>query len=101
MRLTNAIQLQHITAPKTFRHTFATTLQDANVDPLIRNELMGHSPTSTVGSASGLGTTGLYTHRGPEIKRRQLEMALQCRPAIECASSWLARRGECDEGAGE
>jgi integrase len=40
IRLTKAIELPHITAPKTFRHTFATILQDANVDPLIRNELI-------------------------------------------------------------
>jgi integrase len=95
MRLTNAIQLQHITAPKTFRHTFATTLQDANVDPLIRNELMGHSSGSTLGSASCLGTTGLYTHTRPETKRRQLEMTLQRRPAVGCASNWLAGRDNC------
>ncbi len=42
--LMRAIGLPEITAPKTMRHTFATMLQDANVDPLVRNELMGHSP---------------------------------------------------------
>jgi hypothetical protein len=44
-------------APKTFRHTFANTLQDANVHSLIRNELIGHSPASTFGSANGLSRT--------------------------------------------
>jgi integrase len=62
MRLTTGIGLPQVTAPKTFRHTFATILQDANVDPLIRNELMGHSSASSFGSAAGLGTTELYTH---------------------------------------
>jgi integrase len=92
MRITKAIDLPHITAPKTFRHTFATILQDANVDPLIRNELMGHSPTSTFGIANGLGMTGVYTHTPPETKRKQLELALQERPAICCAADWLKGR---------
>ena len=37
------MRLKEVTAPKTLRHTFATILQDGNVDPLIRNELMGHA----------------------------------------------------------
>lgn len=41
MLLKKAIGLPETTAPKTLRHTFATALKDANVDPLIRNELMG------------------------------------------------------------
>jgi integrase len=92
MRVTRAIGLAEVTAPKTFRHTFATTLQDANVDPLVRNELMGHSPATTFGSASSLGTTGLYTHTRPETKRRQLESAWRDRPARQCAVDWLARK---------
>jgi integrase len=90
MQVTQAIGLSCVTAPKTFRHTFATILQDANVDPLIRNELMGHSPASPFGSASSLGTTGLYTHTRPETKRRQLETALRERPALICATIWLS-----------
>jgi integrase len=89
MRVTKTIGIPHVTAPKTFRHTFATILQDANVDPLIRNELMGHSPLGTYGSAGGLGTTGIYTHTRPETKRRQLEQALQDRPALSSAFSRL------------
>lgn len=38
MRVMSAIGRPEITAPKTLRHTFATTLQDANVDPLVRND---------------------------------------------------------------
>jgi integrase len=41
IRVMRTIGLPRFTAPKTLRHTFATILQDANVDPLIRNELMG------------------------------------------------------------
>ena len=60
MRLTKQIGATEITAPKTLRHLFATTLQDANVDPMIRNELMGHSTSDTC--RNGLGMTGAYTH---------------------------------------
>jgi integrase len=93
MRVTKGIGLPYVTAPKTFRHTFATILQDANVDPLIRNELMGHSPVATFGNSCGLGMTGVYTHTRPETKRQQLEMALKCRPIISYAETWLLRFG--------
>ena len=75
MQLTTAIGLSEVTAPKTCRHTFATSLQEANVDPLIRNQLMGHAPAATGMGGSGLGMTAVYTHTRPEIKRRQLEAA--------------------------
>ena len=42
MRLTRAVGLPGCTAPKVLRHLFATALQEGRVDPLIRNELMGH-----------------------------------------------------------
>lgn len=51
-----------LTAPKTLRHTFATMLQDATVDPLIRNELMGHAPGYGGISEIALGMTSVYTH---------------------------------------
>ena len=95
MRLTAAIGIKNITAPKTLRHTFATTLQDANVDPLIRNELMGHAPASVSslgGNARSLGTTTIYTHTRPETKRAQLESALVGRSAEQLAHRWLADR---------
>ena len=93
MGLTAKMGNREITAPKTLRHTFATTLQDANVDPLIRNELMGHSPAGIMGYGAGLGMTSVYTHTRPETKRQQLEQALTKRPAILCAEQWLASRG--------
>jgi integrase len=88
-RITCGIGLPEITAPKTWRHTFATILQDANVDPLIRNELMGHMPGGVGLSGRGLGMTAVYTHTRPETKRRQLEAALLTRPAVEFARSRL------------
>ena len=96
-RLTSKIGLSHVTAPKTLRHTFATILQDANVDPLIRNELMGHVPGSAPGGMVGLGMTAVYTHTRPETKRQQLENALANRIAVQCAKKWLdSRPTVCD-----
>ena len=80
--------MPEITAPKTLRHTFATSLQDANVDPLIRNELMGHAPSSAAFGGPGLGMTAIYTHTRPETKRNQLEGALVMRPANAMAAAW-------------
>jgi len=91
MRLTKLIGIPQITAPKTLRHTFATTLQDANVDPLIRNELMGHAPAYSNGAGS-LGMTAVYTHTRPETKRKQLEVAIHNRPAVQAAEQWLRIR---------
>ena len=68
-KLMKKIGRPEITALKTCRHNFATLLQDANVDPLIRNELLGHSP-------AGLGMTTRYTQTRPETKRKQLIDAL-------------------------
>ena len=45
--------LSHLTMPKMLRHLFATCLQDANVDPLIRNRLMGHVPANAREAAPG------------------------------------------------
>jgi integrase len=63
--------------PKSWRHSFATLLQDANVDPLIRQQTLGHQPTS----GTRLGMTGKYTHTRPKTQRRQIEQALRRCPA--------------------
>jgi site-specific recombinase XerD len=80
-----------VTAPKTLRHTFATILQDANVDPLVRNELMGHAPMAA-GRGSSLGMTATYTHTRPETKRRQLQTALEALPVYQLAAGWIRSR---------
>jgi integrase len=90
MHITRSIGAAEITAPKTMRHTFATSLQDANVDPLVRNELMGHAPAYMGMYGGSLGMTAVYTHTRPETKRRQLEAALAKRPAIVVAAKRLA-----------
>ena len=91
MQLTSPIGLPGATAPKLLRHMFATGLQETNVDPLIRNELMGHSPGGNRGNGTALGMTATYTHTRPETRRKQLEAALLCRPAVEAARARLAR----------
>jgi integrase len=53
------------TCPKSWRHSLATLLQDANVDPLIRQQTLGHRPAS----GAGLGMTTNYTHARAETQR--------------------------------
>jgi integrase len=70
--------LPDASCPKSWRHTFATLLQDANVDPLIRQHTLGHSPT--FGPESALGMTSHYTHTRPETLRREIERAMRLWP---------------------
>jgi len=65
--------------PKSWRHTFATMLQDANVDPLIRQITLGHQPQ---GGAGALGMTSVYTHTRPETQAREIERALRTWPDL-------------------
>ncbi|HEX4589417.1 MAG TPA: site-specific integrase, partial [Gemmataceae bacterium] len=73
IRIMRAIGHPEATCPKSWRHTFATLLQDANVDPLVRQITLGHRPTA----GTGLGMTAQYTHTRPETQRRQIEQALR------------------------
>lgn len=82
MRLTRRIGLPNVTAPKLLRHQFATSLQEANVDPLIRNLLMGHASAGERSAGHGPGMTAVYTHTRPETIRKQLEGALAVRVAL-------------------
>lgn len=77
VRIMRAINHPEATCPKSWRHSFATLLQDANVDPLIRQQTLGHKPTSS----TGLGMTGNYTHTRPETQKQQIEAALRKWPA--------------------
>lgn len=88
IRLTKRLELPQFTTPKSLRHLFATCLQDGNVDPLIRSELMGHSTSATNGASHGLGMTATYTHSRPETKRKQLTDALSSRLAVQIAKLW-------------
>jgi integrase len=91
MRVCERIGTPELTSPKMLRHLFATCLQDANVDPLIRMELMGHSVDRTLRDG-GLGMTATYTHTRPETKRMELERALANRSALQVATQWLHRK---------
>lgn len=68
------------TCPKSWRHTFATLLQEANVDPLIRQVTLGHQPARPEQSA--LGMTGVYTHTQPAVQHREILRALQLRRTV-------------------
>ena len=58
------------TCPKSWRHTFATLLQHAGVDPLVRQETLGHKPADP--DAGPLGMTGVYTHTDPAFQKREI-----------------------------
>lgn len=92
MRLAKAIGLPQCTAPKLLRHQFATALQEGRVDPLIRNELMGHVAPGDRSVGRGLAMTAVYTHTQPETRRHQLEAALSSRPAVAVAQEWVRRK---------
>jgi integrase len=73
IRVAAAVGHPEATCPKSWRHTFATLLQDANVDPLVRQQTLGHRPTA----GAGLGMTATYTHTRPETQREQIFAALR------------------------
>ncbi len=75
IRVSKAIGLAGATCPKSWRHSFATLLQDANVDPLIRQITMGHAPAGD--SKGSLRMTAVYTHTRPETHSREIERALR------------------------
>lgn len=76
IRIMKRIGHPESTCPKSWRHSFATLLQDANVDPLIRQQTLGHKPTNS----NGLGMTANYTHTRGETQRQQIERALRLWP---------------------
>jgi integrase len=69
--------LNGATCPKSWRHSFATLLQDANVDPLIRQITLGHQPA---GGKAALGMTSIYSHSRPETQAREIDRALRTWP---------------------
>ena len=66
------------TCPKSWRHSFATLLQDCNIDPLIRQITLGHQPA---GGKAALGMTSIYSHSRPETQVREIDRALRTWPA--------------------
>ncbi len=94
IRAARAAGLVGQTAPKVFRHQFATALQEGRVDPLVRNLLMGHAAAGSRSPGHGLGMTAVYTHTRPETVREQLLAALADRPALTVVREWLARNNQ-------
>lgn len=92
MRLTAHIGQSSHTAPKMLRHLFATSLQEGRVDPLIRNELLGHVAQGAGTAGHGLAMTAVYTHTRPETRRQQLEAGLAYRPVVAVAQARLQRK---------
>ncbi|HOI55511.1 MAG TPA: site-specific integrase [Phycisphaerae bacterium] len=76
--ITQAIGLKDVTAPKCWRHTLATLMLEAEVDPLVRQLTLGHRPADDAKAA--LGMTSVYTHVTPEVHRRQLQRVIDLRP---------------------
>lgn len=77
IRVARRAGLNEATCSKSWRHTFATLLQDANVDPLIRQITLGHQPTNGSGA---LGMTGVYSHSRPNTQVREITKAMQLWP---------------------
>lgn len=90
IRVMQRIGHPEATCPKSWRHTFATLLQGANVDPLLRQVTLGHKPIND--SRSALGMTATYTHSRQETRKRELERALRLWPrSLEIARRWARR----------
>lgn len=71
MTVTRSVGLRNLTCPKDLRHFFATSLQAAGVDPMVRRDLMGHT---------SLEMTSRYTHTSTETRRngvKKLEIRLR------------------------
>jgi len=89
-RLTRMVGRPDATCPKSWRHTFATLLQDAGVDPLVRQLTLGHAPTAP----GGLGMTATYTHTRPETQKREIDRAVRGWPAsLALAAAFVANGG--------
>jgi integrase len=93
IRIATAIGLVGASCPKSWRHTFATLLQDASVDPLIRQITMGHTPDGDRKGA--LAMTAVYTHTRPETQKREIERALRLWPnSLRLGESRVGIAGE-------
>ena len=87
IRIASQVDLAGATCPKSWRHTFATLLQDANVDPLIQQLTLGHAYS---GSGGPLGMTSIYTHTRPETQTREIERALRnWSSSLELVRRWM------------
>ena len=90
IRTAKSAGLKQSSCPKSWRHSFATLLQDANVDPLIRQITLGHKPSEDARNG-GLGMTGVYTHTRATTQKREIERALRFWPqSLAYAKQWAS-----------
>jgi len=71
--VTKKIGMEHLTCPKDLRHLFATSLQAAGVDAMIRRDIMGHTT---------LEMTAHYTHTQNGTRHRELKRLSEVRGAV-------------------
>lgn len=91
IRIARRLGLPQATCPKSWRHSFATLLQDANVDPLVRQITLGHKPA---GAGGALGMTAVYTHTRATTQRKEIERALRSWPeSLAMSLTWLQQQG--------
>ena len=75
--MTKRMGLEHLSCPKDLRHLFATSLQTAGVDPLVRRDVMGHTT---------LQMTAHYTHTQDATRLREVSRLAEVRgPALHLA----------------
>lgn len=89
IRVAKTAGIADATCPKSWRHSFATLLQDANVDPLIRQITMGHKPQ---GASGALGMTSVYTHTRAATQHQEICRALMLWPeSLQLLQAWSDR----------
>jgi len=96
IRIADSVGLAGATCPKSWRHSFTTLLQDANVDPLIRQITLGHAPMGTADGA--LGMTSIYTHTRPQTQRQEILRALRLWPESLALARQYTERANASEG---
>lgn len=63
IRVARRIGRRDLSCPKLWRHQMATAMQEADVDPFARKEIIGHTR---------LETTGIYTHTSLAVLGQQM-----------------------------
>ena len=82
IRVAKRIGHPEMTSPYIFRHGMATAMQEADVDPFVRKEIIGHT---------SLEMTGRYTHTGSVTLARGMKQAAEVRKlSLEVARGRLA-----------
>jgi integrase len=92
MRVTRRAGMAHLTCPKDLRHLFATSLQAAGVDPIVRRDVMGHTT---------LAMTAHYTHTQDGTRNDPCVMRVALRHWFRDRSRTVENRGRHPAGLGD